>query len=726
LARKILLADDSVTAQNMGRKILSDAGYDVLTVNNGSAALKRVAEQKPDLIVLDIYMPGYSGLEVCQRLKDSPETERIPVLLTVGKMEPFKPDEARRVRADAYIIKPFEASELLSALARMEDRIVPEQGETDTGWKSRLRFPSKKKKEEPEPEPEMDVAVGPGFRNFRREKSKASSIPAEETAPAPLEASVVPDIPHDITPEELDALTALAAKLDAPAAETEEKAAPAVEKAVPVEAKAECEATAPAREDTGEVPAVRVEPHGERETLATNAISEASAGVNAAEAVAVSEVKPAETVHVETLAADPAPVDRDDEPLFASAASAVDPAPQEEKTEEKQVPAASSEAAAAANPSETTTIQATAEEQKDEPRVEVTPQVVETVEVEEAAAEAAPKIEGTPKLEEMGEAVRVVAAAPEPEAGLAPSEEELAEALRLLTPALGHTDPSSIPTRETLVAAGGVLAEQAARNASEAPRWEAAAVEVSPEEAALSLETEMFRTLARTSVDDSVPAAALSPAVESEAAAVEVKAEIFEEVPADTVAAVAAMACEAVALRVEAVLAEQQDSPTTYPQTQAADEAAEEPAPATFADAVQRDEVEVVSPPSGTAPASDAAVPAEEVEPPAVVETMEVPTSAAAAEGEEAMAKGRAKAGKSKWHQIRTGTTAGAASNDVEAAKQAAMAVEEAPKAMAAAAAAESAPALPDSNTIASIVDSVLADLRPRIVEEIAKKLAGK
>src|SRR5215475_11399537 len=94
LARKILLADDSVTAQNMGRKILADAGYEVTTVNNGSAALKRIAEQRPDLIVLDVYMPGYSGLEVCVRLKETAETSRIPILLTVGKLEPFKPEEA--------------------------------------------------------------------------------------------------------------------------------------------------------------------------------------------------------------------------------------------------------------------------------------------------------------------------------------------------------------------------------------------------------------------------------------------------------------------------------------------------------------------------------------------------------------------------------------------------------------------------------------------------------
>src|SRR5439155_1287976 len=99
---KILLADDSVTAQNMGRRILADAGYEVITVNNGSAALKKIAEHKPDLVVLDVYMPGYSGLEVCQRIKDTRETARVPVLLTVGKLEPFKPDEAKRARADAF------------------------------------------------------------------------------------------------------------------------------------------------------------------------------------------------------------------------------------------------------------------------------------------------------------------------------------------------------------------------------------------------------------------------------------------------------------------------------------------------------------------------------------------------------------------------------------------------------------------------------------------------
>jgi len=202
LARTVLLADDSVTAQNMGRRILVDAGYEVITVNNGSSALKKITEEKPDLIVLDVYMPGYGGLEVCQRIREAPETARIPVLLTVGKLEPFKADEARRVRADAFIIKPFEASELLTALTSLEDKIVaqptgplrgplnvPEEpvkdfGDKDRGWRNRLRIPSRAKSREAEPAPDS----GPAAEEFYEVKlrgAESAQPPAEVKAPVP-------------------------------------------------------------------------------------------------------------------------------------------------------------------------------------------------------------------------------------------------------------------------------------------------------------------------------------------------------------------------------------------------------------------------------------------------------------------------------------------------------------------------------------------------------------
>lgn len=122
---RILFADDSMTAQNMGKKILTEAGYDVVAVSNGAAAVKKIAEQKPDIIILDIYMPGYTGLEVCDKVRGSADTLRTPVLLTVGKMEPYRAEDANRVKADGVIIKPFEASDLLAVIKKLEERVVP-------------------------------------------------------------------------------------------------------------------------------------------------------------------------------------------------------------------------------------------------------------------------------------------------------------------------------------------------------------------------------------------------------------------------------------------------------------------------------------------------------------------------------------------------------------------------------------------------------------------------
>jgi two-component system chemotaxis response regulator CheY len=236
LARKILLADDSVTAQNMGRKILADAGYEVIAVNNGSAALKKIAELKPDLVILDVYMPGYSGLEVCQRLKEAQETARIPVLLTVGKLEPFKPEEAQRVRAEGYIVKPFEASELLSALSKLEDKIVPraepskpgrfaraiaaaeetdrngkkEPSSNETGWKNRIAFPSKKTEAEEVPEEAQSAnsAENSGGKNKEtRRHASAAEVHVDVAAFAPI------GVPKDVTPSEVAAITAAAAQI---------------------------------------------------------------------------------------------------------------------------------------------------------------------------------------------------------------------------------------------------------------------------------------------------------------------------------------------------------------------------------------------------------------------------------------------------------------------------------------------------------------------------------
>ena len=116
---KILLADDSIHAQRMGAKILTAEGHEVATVSNGQAAVKKLSEFVPDLIVADIFMPGKNGYELCQIVKSDPQRSYIPVLLIVGQMEPYDPAEGKRVHADGLVTKPLESSDLVPTVQRL-------------------------------------------------------------------------------------------------------------------------------------------------------------------------------------------------------------------------------------------------------------------------------------------------------------------------------------------------------------------------------------------------------------------------------------------------------------------------------------------------------------------------------------------------------------------------------------------------------------------------------
>src|ERR1700741_5204382 len=102
MGSKILLADDSITIQKVVNLTFADEGIDVVAVNNGDVAERRMAEVKPDLVLADIFMPGKNGYELCESIKNS-QFRNVPVVLLVGAFEPFDQAEARRVRADAHL-----------------------------------------------------------------------------------------------------------------------------------------------------------------------------------------------------------------------------------------------------------------------------------------------------------------------------------------------------------------------------------------------------------------------------------------------------------------------------------------------------------------------------------------------------------------------------------------------------------------------------------------------
>jgi len=112
----ILLADDSITIQKIVNLTFSGEGIEVVTVGNGEAAVKKIHEIHPALVLADIFMPGKNGYEVCDYIKTDPSLSATPVILLVGAFEPFDSNEAARVKADGHLTKPFEIKVLISAV----------------------------------------------------------------------------------------------------------------------------------------------------------------------------------------------------------------------------------------------------------------------------------------------------------------------------------------------------------------------------------------------------------------------------------------------------------------------------------------------------------------------------------------------------------------------------------------------------------------------------------
>lgn len=111
--RTLLLADDSVTIQKVVNLTFADAGFEVISVVDGEAAMAKLGEAKPDLVLADVHMPGLSGYQVCDMIRQNESTRDVPVVLLVGSFEPFDEAEAARVGASGHLTKPFQSIKLL-------------------------------------------------------------------------------------------------------------------------------------------------------------------------------------------------------------------------------------------------------------------------------------------------------------------------------------------------------------------------------------------------------------------------------------------------------------------------------------------------------------------------------------------------------------------------------------------------------------------------------------
>jgi CheY-like chemotaxis protein len=214
---KILVADDNSNIQKMVGLALKDHGIEVVAVGNGEAAVRKISDVRPDLVLADVFMPVRNGYEVCKYVKEDAALSHIPVILLVGAFDPLDEQEAQRVGADGVLKKPFVPPDPLISMVKSA---LVRAGVAHTGF---TPAPAQVASEHAPPEPQNPVPT-------------LMALPKAELPIAETESFVeeVPARPAALKIESGSQPVAFGSLLETPGTETEENpgSAPAVHPAL--------------------------------------------------------------------------------------------------------------------------------------------------------------------------------------------------------------------------------------------------------------------------------------------------------------------------------------------------------------------------------------------------------------------------------------------------------------------------------------------------------------
>jgi CheY-like chemotaxis protein len=116
--KKVLICDDSVAEIKLMESVLQSAGYFPVAITDSTMIERTIDVERPQLILLDVVMPQRNGFQVCRDLKAQPDYNRIPVIVVTSKGGDSDRFWAQQQGADGYVVKPFTAQQLLSAVQR--------------------------------------------------------------------------------------------------------------------------------------------------------------------------------------------------------------------------------------------------------------------------------------------------------------------------------------------------------------------------------------------------------------------------------------------------------------------------------------------------------------------------------------------------------------------------------------------------------------------------------
>jgi len=118
MARKIIIVDDSATEMAIMTNSLKAGGFDVVTATNGEEALLRLESDRPDVVVLDVIMPGKNGFQVCRQIRSDARWASLPIVMVTSKDQESDRFWGMKQGASDYITKPFDPSNLLETVRR--------------------------------------------------------------------------------------------------------------------------------------------------------------------------------------------------------------------------------------------------------------------------------------------------------------------------------------------------------------------------------------------------------------------------------------------------------------------------------------------------------------------------------------------------------------------------------------------------------------------------------
>lgn len=116
---KILIADDEPNIVISLEFLMQQSGYEVATARDGEDAMKKIISFQPDLVLLDIMLPQLNGFEVCQRIRENSEWNRIKIVMLSAKGREIEVSKGIALGADAYVTKPFSTKDLIAQVQRL-------------------------------------------------------------------------------------------------------------------------------------------------------------------------------------------------------------------------------------------------------------------------------------------------------------------------------------------------------------------------------------------------------------------------------------------------------------------------------------------------------------------------------------------------------------------------------------------------------------------------------